>query len=223
MQKNTILFNEFLDKASLKQEVYKQGLEALQRFEKANEKLVKSFGKYKDSRVEDIPVQLSKIGQFEVRIRFAGDIAVFLMHSNVFVFPDKHPIYRVPYIAEDKSRAYFSVISIYNFLNDSFKYNRLNDVGHLIARIFVNKDMHYFVESKDLALQSFPLISKTVLNDKNAFTMVNDVVKYIVDFDLHVPSLPFVENILVNNVVEQAKQLPTSKRLGFKFQDELEG
>jgi hypothetical protein len=222
MNQDRNLFDEFIDKAGLKQEVYQQGIEGLKIFEKAGDQWVKEFKKHKDRRVQDIPVQLSKIGQFEVRIRFAGDVAVFLMHSNVFVFPGNHAIYKVPYIAEEKSRAYFSVISIYNFLNDSFKYNRLNDVGHLIARIFINKDRHYFVESKFLSLQTFPLISQTVLDDQNAFETIRSVVKYIVDFDLHVPSLPYVENILVNNVVEQAKQLPTSKRLGFKFNNELE-
>ena len=40
------------------------------------------------------------------------------------------------------------MINIYNFLADSFKYNRLNDVGYLVGRVFLNKDLHYFVEGK---------------------------------------------------------------------------
>ena len=43
-------------------------------------------------------------------------------------------------------RSFCGVINIYNFLSDSLKYNRLNDAGFLIARIFINKDNHFFVE-----------------------------------------------------------------------------
>jgi len=34
------------------------------------------------------------------------------------------------------------MISIYNFLSDSFKFNRVNDIGYLIARVFTNKENH---------------------------------------------------------------------------------
>ena len=54
------------------------------------------------------------------------------------------------YVKEDKMRSFCGVIHVYNFLNDSFKYNRLNDVGNLVARIFVNKDKHFFVEGENI-------------------------------------------------------------------------
>ena len=41
------------------------------------------------------------------------------------------------YVKEDKNRSYCGVIHLYNFLADSFKYNRLNDVGYLIGRVFI--------------------------------------------------------------------------------------
>ena len=31
------------------------------------------------------------------------------------------------------------IINIYNFLSDSFKYNRESDLGYLVGRIFINK------------------------------------------------------------------------------------
>ncbi len=220
---NDDLFTEFLNKATLKQQVYKQGLNGLQLIREAGNSLVKDYKKLPDPRTREIPVYVDNIGEYEVRIRFAGDVALFLMHSNVFTFPDKHSIYQVPYIKEDRSRSYFSVISIYNFLNDSFKYNRLNDFGNMIARIFINKDMHYFVESHHFGFHSFPLISTSVFEKDFVDSLIKDVVRYIVDFDLHVPGMPYVEHITISNVVERNKQLPTSKRLGFRFKNELEG
>ncbi len=221
LNKNDDLFTEFLNKASLKQEVYSLGLSGLQLIRDAGNSLVKDYKKLSDPRAKEIPVYVDNIGEYEVRIRFAGDVALFLMHSNVFTFPDNHPVYQVPYIREDLRRSYFSVISVYNFLNDSFKYNRLNDFGNLIARIFINKDNHYFVESHHFGFHSFPLISSSVFEREFVDRLIKDVVRYIVDFDLHVPTLPYVEHITISNVVERNKQLPTSKRLGFRFKNEL--
>ena len=44
-------------------------------------------------------------------------------------------------------RTYCGVINMYNFLSDSFKYNRENDLGYLIGRMFINKE-NTFVEGK---------------------------------------------------------------------------
>lgn len=216
------IFNKFINKASLKQEVFNNGIEALQYFRLAGSQLLKEYKTVDDSRVREIPVQVNNVGEYELRVRFGGDVALFMMHSNVFTFTKEHSIYKVPYIKEDPERAYFTVISVYNFLNDSFKYNRLNDFGHLVERIFINKDMHYFIESQEVQNIAFPLVSQSVFNQTEANRITKEVVNYIVDFDLHVPVMSYVEHIQLNNVVELNKQLSTSKRLGFKFKNEIE-
>ncbi len=221
MTKKTI-FNKFIDKASLKQDVFHKGQETLQSFRLAGNQLLKEYKSIDDPRVKEIPVQINNVGEYELRVRFGGDVALFIMHSNVFTFPENHSIYTVPYIKEDPNRAYFTVISVYNFLNDSFKYNRLNDFGHLVERIFINKDMHYFIESQELQNRAFPLLSQSVFDQEEANRIIKEVVNYIVEFDLEVPDMSYVEHIQLNNVVELNKQLSTSKRLGFKFKNEIE-
>ena len=114
---------------------------------------LQSILKEKSGRISDLKnlkskgvlVEYSSKDKFEAQIKFSGDTLLFHMHSNVFDFPPNHFIQKTSYIKEDKMRSFCGVIHVYNFLNDSFKYNRLNDVGHLIARIFVNKDNHFFV------------------------------------------------------------------------------
>jgi hypothetical protein len=108
---------------------------------------------------------------------------------------------------------------IYNFLADSFKYDRVNDFGYLIARIFINKDKHFFVEGKrqsgelvkDFAVDT---ISPGILRE-----IIETAIEYSISFDLLVP--PYEQSKIVT--VDQMKQkishskIATGKRLGFAF------
>lgn len=100
------------------------------------------------NRKENIPIQYKERGEYEVEFKVAGDLLLFNMHTNVFEFPKAHAVMQTKYVKDNVLRSYCGVISIYNFLADSFKYNRLNDVGYLIGRLFVNKENHFLVEGK---------------------------------------------------------------------------
>ena len=85
-------------------------------------------------------------GEFTAELKVAGDLLIFSMHSNIFQFDRDHEIWKTEYIKEDTSAGYSGVINLYNFLADSFKYRREEDLGYLVARIFVNKNNHFFVQ-----------------------------------------------------------------------------
>ena len=93
---------------------------------------------------DDVKVSYKENGEFEVEFTLADETLLFVMHTNIFTFDSSHEIWKSPYIKEDKDRAFCGKIFIYNFLSDSFKYNRTNDIGYLIGRIFVNKENHFF-------------------------------------------------------------------------------
>ena len=61
---------------------------------------------------------------------------LFGVANNVF-YPEENP-----------NRGFCGLIHIYNFLNDSFKYNRVHDLGYLIGRIFINHENHFMVQGK---------------------------------------------------------------------------
>ena len=95
-----------------------------------------------------IRIEYRDRGKFEAQIQVAEDILIFAMQTDVFRFHDGHEIWKNPYLAQRADNAYCGVINIYNFLADSFKYNRGEDEGYLIGRIFINHQMQYFVEGK---------------------------------------------------------------------------
>src|SRR5574340_1141800 len=57
-------------------------------------------------------------------------------HTNVFEFDTRHLVWKTSYVKEKATRSFCRMINVYNFLPDSFKYNRANDLGYLVARIF---------------------------------------------------------------------------------------
>ena len=165
-----------------------------------------------------LPVYKDK-GPFEAEFKIGGDLLVFSMHSNVFEFDDKHPVWNTQYLKDDPLRSYCGTINLYNFLADSFKYDRLNDLGYLVARIFVNKDNHFFVEGKrqnaenvkDFAIDS---ISPGILRQ-----IIETAIQYSIEFDLLVPLYDQVKVATVEQMRQKMShsKMITGKRLGFAF------
>ena len=98
-----------------------------------------------DNRIE---IKYTDKSEFEAQLQVAGDVLVFHMHTNVFKFDASNSMWKTSYLKEDESRGYAGVIHVYNFLTDSFKYNRVNDSGYLIARMFINNENHFMVQGK---------------------------------------------------------------------------
>ena len=147
-KKTNELFSSLVKKATLKQDVYQNTLAAFKLLKVGMKNLATKYKKLDTEESRKIPFVYKDRSEFEAELKFAGDTLVFMMHTNVFEFTRDHEVMKTQYIKEDIDRSYCGVINIFNFLSDSFKYKRPNDVGYLIGRIFINKDMHYFVEGK---------------------------------------------------------------------------
>ena len=169
---------------------------------------------------EKLSLEYLERGDYEVEFRIAGDSVIFVMHTNVFTFDREHGMWKTSYIQKDNSLSYCGVIYIYNFLADSFRYNRVNDVGYMIARLYVNKEMHFFVEGKrqmGFLYNDFP---RAVLEKAQIRSVVESAILYCLDFDLYSPSFDDVKEISVQQILESTIQqkIITGKRLGFRFQ-----
>ena len=150
MQKHIKMEDEIIkllkEKASNKQLVYRLTQSVFSDFQKILKQKAARIHKTVASEDKNIEISYSSKGKFEAQIKFSGETLLFHMHSNVFDFPTNHSMHKTKYIKEDQLRSFCGVIHVYEFLSDSLKYNRVNDSGYLIARIFINKDKHFFVE-----------------------------------------------------------------------------
>ena len=218
------LFDALVDKATLKQVVYQNTLSTLNILKKSMRELSDKYDKLDSEKSKKIPFVFKDKGEFEAELRFAGDTLVYMMHTNVFELPRNHEAMKTPYLIEDKNRSFCGIINIFNFLTDSFKYNRTNDVGYLIGRIFVNKDMHYFIEGKREIGFLYSNFGTTEMNQENACEIVESSIQYTINFDLLTPPYEQVKEVTVFEfqTVMDSMQLKTGKRLGFKFQADMD-
>ncbi|NLJ44201.1 MAG: hypothetical protein GX431_11115, partial [Bacteroidales bacterium] len=146
--KKSAIIGTLREKSLLKQKVYDNTLEWFGVVKDILKNMAKdvngSLGNV-DSRIK---MEYTDRSNFDAQLKVAGDILLFSMHSNIFQFDREHPAWKTPYIQKNKLNAYSGIINIYNFLFDSFKYSRLDDLGYLIARIFINHENQYLVEGK---------------------------------------------------------------------------
>ena len=219
MSENTRILELLKTKSSTKQEVFRNTKIVFQQLTTVLENKVNKLSSKISEEDEFIDLSFEQKGDFESHIMFSGDRLVFHMHSNVFDFPSTHSIHKTSYVKEDKLRSFCGVIHVYNFLNDSFKYNRLNDVGNLVARIFVNKDNHFFVEGeKELGFLFNDFINQE-LNNETLELIVDSAMIFALNFDLMTPNFKDINLVNVHQLLDMnsSNKLRTSKSLGFKF------
>ncbi|HRY98551.1 MAG TPA: hypothetical protein P5550_05770 [Bacteroidales bacterium] len=214
------VFENLVQKGTLKQQVYANTLEAFRMLKREVARVAADYKQSAAGRSGKIPVEYTDRGEFEGELQFAGDVLLFMMHTNVFEIPRDHAVMRTPYLREDKERSYCGIINIFNFLADSFRYNRMNDSGYLIGRVFVNKDRHYFIEGKREVGMLYPNFPTAVFNAGAIRELVLSAMQYSVDFDLLTPPYDAVKEVTVNEIrtALDNMQLKTAKRMGYRFQ-----
>ena len=146
--KKMAIIGTLKEKSMLKQKVFDNTLESFCVVREVLKNLSKEVNTSLSGMDSRIRLEYTDRSNFDAQIKVAGDILLFSMHSNIFQFDREHPAWKTPYIQKNKYNAYSGIINIYNFLSDSFKYSRLDDLGYLIARIFINHEKQYFVEGK---------------------------------------------------------------------------
>ncbi len=221
------LFKLITDKSSLKNQVYNNTLLSFNTIKDVITNLSKEFIKFQSTDKSELPTTFvaKPNGKFEIDLKFGGDLLLFMMHTNVFEFPRNHEVMRTSYVKGDTNRSYCGIINVYNFLADSFKYNRVNDIGYLIGRIFVNKEMHYFIEGKRELGLIYNNFEKNILDSNSVETIIKAAIKYTVNFDLLTPHYDLVKFVQVNEMKStiDSISLKTGKRLGYKFLADEDG
>ena len=215
-----LILQTLREKSAMKQDVFAVTFEALNGFKSAMKDTVDYLYKEMVNADKRIAIEYRSKSEFSAEMKIAGDTLIFQMHTNVFHFDKSHNLWNTSYVKEDPYRAYCGMINIYNFLSDSLKYNRENDLGYLIGRIFINKDKHFFVEGKRQLGFLYNNFANSVMDEKMIPAIVESSVLYCLDFDLLTPSYDTMKEVSVHEIQELSKMMvvTTGKRLGFKFQ-----
>lgn len=214
-QKN--LINLLQSKSVLKQNIYKNTIEWFKVFKEEIKASVEEMRK----EITDERVRLRFVdrGDAEAQLFIGSDVLVFNMHTNVFKFSDKDFPTKTSYVQKDESKAYCGIVHIYDFLADSYEFNRPNDLGYLIGRVFINREDHFMVEGKgQLGFLYRDFMHQVIDRDK-----IRDIIEqsaiHALEFDLLSPPYENVNQVTVFELqtLNHSSELKTGKRLGFKF------
>ena len=216
-KQNETILKLLTDKSVMKQDVFSNTIAVFTMLkeilkERADE-LSSSAGKI-DKR---IGITYKDVNSQSMQIKVAGDVLDFFMHTNVFEFEQTHPMFKTGYIRSNPLNSFCGIINVYNFLADSYKYNRMNDVGYLIARIFVNRERKFFIETKTQIGYKYMNFSEEAINKPMLTEIVNELIIFAVLFDLFTPPFDAVRQVTVAEMQEKqsSNALRTGKRLGY--------
>jgi hypothetical protein len=213
------IINILKEKSLLKQRVYDNTFESFCILKEVLKSMSKDINNSLAGADGRIKLEYTDRSNFDAQIKVAGDMLLFSMHSNIFQFDRDHPAWKTPYIQKNKYNAYSGIINIYNFLADSFRYSRQDDLGYLIARIFINHEKQYFVEGKRQMGMLFTNYGSEEISRQSLQLIISTAIQYSLEFDLLVPPYDTVKIATVGQAEAkiQHSRVITGKRLGFQF------
>jgi hypothetical protein len=218
-EKKLEIIGTLKEKSLLKQKVYDNTFESFNTAKDVLKSLSKEINTSIIGTDSRIKLEYTDRSNFDAQIKVAGDILLFSMHSNIFQFDREHPAWKTSYIQKNKFNAYCGIINIYNYLADSFKYSRQDDLGYLIARIFINHEKQYFVEGKRQMGMLFTNFGSEEISRQSLQLIISTAILYALEFDLLVPPYDAVKIATVGQAEAkiQHSRVITGKRLGFQF------
>ena len=204
-------------KSVLKQEIYQNTIAWFSIFkEKLNECLEILSHDINDPRVR---LRLDEKSDTEAHLYIGSDVLIFSMHTNVFKLSDNDFASKTSYVKDNEENGFCGVIHIYDFLADSYEFNRPNDLGYLIGRVFINRENHFQLEGKG----KVAMLYRDFMHDVITPDIVKDIIFrisiYALEFDLLNPPYNTISQVSVYELqtLSNSSTLKTGKRLGFKF------
>lgn len=214
------IFTTLVRKANLQQKVFDNTFSVFNELKETLHEMTSEINDELDEQLDKrIRIEYRDRGKFEAQLQIAGEVLIFSMHTNVFEFNREHIIWQNSYVRDNKFNSYCGMINIYNFLSDSLKYNRNADEGYLVGRIFINRDMQYFVEGKRQMSMRHNNFGQGQIGKEAIVNIVEQAINYALEFDLLVPPYELVKVVSVdqlNTKIEHSK-MQTGKRLGYRF------
>jgi hypothetical protein len=211
-------------KSCMKQDVYQNTVALFEVIKELLQEVAQELEAGAKGHDERLTVAFADKGATACELRVAGDVVIFHMHTNVFKLDQSHSLWKTSYLEEDELRGYFGVVNMYNFLSDSFKYNRERDLGYLVARLFLNRDNKFLVQGKRQLGFLYDDLVANDLDRQRIKEVLLSVVLYVLEFDLLAPPYDQVNQVTVSemNELNANLKISTGKRLGFRFQSDAD-
>ena len=214
------IISTIVNKSTLKQQTFDNTFSTFQELKDVLFEIASELDDDLDGKLDKrVRIEYRDRGKFEAQLQIASDLLIFQMHTDIFEFDSNHIIWQNEYVQASRDNSYCGVINIYNFLSDSFKFNRNADEGYLIGRIFINREKSFFVEGKRQTLVRPMDFGHDKITREALVSIMESAINYAINFDLLMP--PYEENKRVTvdqfNTKMDNSKFVTGKRLGYNF------
>ena len=209
-----------INKSTLKQHIFDNAFATFNELKDVLFEIASELDDDLDGKLDKrVRIEYRDRGKFEAQLQIASDLLIFRMHTDVFEFDSNHIIWQNEYVQAERDNSYCGVIDIYNFLSDSFKFNRNADEGYLIGRLFINREKSFFVEGKRQTLQRPMHFGQKQITREALVSIMETAINYAINFDLLVPDYEDNKRVTVdqfNSKMDNSKFV-TGKRIGYEF------
>lgn len=220
---NQTILSLLKGKSVLKQDIFHNTIAQFEELKQALKTSIEEISRQFGSADSRVTFEYQDLGAFQCQVKIAGDILIFQMHTNVFQFESGHHLWGTGYLKNDARNSYVGIINVYNFLSDSFRYNRNSDIGYLLARVFVNRENHFIVQGKKQLGYMFNDFISSSFDMESKQRFIEQLYLYALSFDLLVPPAENLQQITVEEMsdINHSGSLATGKRLGFQFKSKV--
>jgi hypothetical protein len=204
-------------KSAAKQKTYNHLLSAFRTLRNEASRVTEELKKRARIQHEDVTIEFTEVNEHEFHVKLAGDLLIFVLHTNIVTFSDDHVIMQDPYVRESEINRYFGQIMIYNFMSDSLKFNRVNDPGYLLARLMINHDNRFFVEGEGQLSSLFQTVSQGPVTEDVLNALVKLSLAIAIENDLMALPYPQVKFITLYQKLEHTPDLGGGQKIGFRM------
>lgn len=204
-------------KVSFKQDLADYAVEMFEEFKQIAQNELDALR----NNIEDQRIRLDFIdkSEHEFTLFVGNDALVFQLQRDIYKLPDENPMWDTAYLSGEESNGYFAIVNIYNFLVESIEKNRLNDIGYLVGRVFVNNDEHFITEGNGQLGFLFRDLADMEVNEGILREIIQSSISYALEFDMITPPYEMIRDVSVIEIQAISSELQQGhgKRMGFKF------
>ncbi len=214
------ILQAIIERSNLSQRVYDNTYAVMTKLKEILHELASELDEeLEESLDERVRIEYRDRGKYEAHFTFGENLLIFSMHTDIFRFGEGDTVWRNDYVSGEPDNAFCGIINVWNFLKDSFEHKRLGDEGYLVARIFVNREMRYFVEGKGQTAFTRAEFGRHPVDKEGLADIIEAAIDYALHFDLLVP--PYESQKVVtaeqfNTKMENSK-MQTGKLMGYSF------
>lgn len=206
-----------LSKSSVKQKTYRNVCTAFKQMQEEAQKVIEDLNSKTADRDEDVDLKMNVVSEQEFHVQIAGDLLVFVLHTNIITLPADYEYNKTSYVQDQPLRKYMGQINVYNFMADSFEFNRLNDPGYLLARLLINYENHFIVEGDRQVGFMFKANTAKPLEKVDMDILIKLIIAQAAENDLVAPPFPQIRNITVRQKIEKTESLGGGNKIGFQM------